>query len=332
VLCKLEACLLVLLFLPLQIATAEELYVACWNVENLFDLRDDPSVEGDEEFTPEAPKHWTRERLDIKLANLAKVISKMNGDRGPDVLGLIEVENHYVLRELVRSLAPLKRNYKIVHQDSPSDRGIDCALLYDADRLSLRVSSFHFVDAENTRDIVEAALVCNGNPLHVFVNHWPSRSGNPESYRIKAAKTLRQRLDELLTLDPQADVLVLGDLNDYPTNDSVKVHLKAAEEPQQATGGAFYNSMWPIHRQGRGTYVFENKWEVIDHVILSPGLLDTQRLRWKSGSTQTVLFDFQLFQSSMAGAIARPNRSFSGDRFHATGISDHLPVACVLEY
>ena len=155
---------LVMLSILVRDAAAEELYVACWNVENLFDLRDDPSVVGDEEFTPQAAKRWTTERLDIKLANLAKVITKMNNDRGPDVLGLIEVENHYVLRELVKTLAPLKRNYKIVHQDSPSDRGIDCALLYDADRLSLRFSSFHFVDAENTRDIVEAALDCAGPP------------------------------------------------------------------------------------------------------------------------------------------------------------------------
>jgi predicted extracellular nuclease len=256
----------------------------------------------------------------------------MNDGRGPDILGLAEVENRRAVQALVDQLAPLKRNYRIVHQDSPSDRGIDCAMIYDANRLSLRVSSFHFVDAENTRDIVEAGFRIGEYPLRVFMNHWPSRSTNPESRRIDAARTLRQRLDEILRVDPQADIVLLGDLNDYPPNDSIKVHLKTTDEPQGATAGVFYNSMWPIHRENRGSYVYNNKWDVIDHVILSPGLLDNQGLRWKSGSTQTVMFDFQLFQPSFAGALARPNRTYTGQAFHATGISDHLPVACIIEY
>ncbi len=67
---------------------AGDLCVASWNVENLFDTEDDPSVELDEEFTPQSPKNWTPERLDIKLENLAKIIRKMNDGRGPDVLDL----------------------------------------------------------------------------------------------------------------------------------------------------------------------------------------------------------------------------------------------------
>jgi predicted extracellular nuclease len=323
-------CLTVVLLLAR--AQAEELYLATWNIENLFDTRDDPSVAGDEEFTPQGTARWTRERLEIKLANLAKVISRMNHQRGPDLLGLAEVENRWVLERLVETLAPLKRNYRIVHQDSPSDRGIDCAIIYDADRLSLRLSSFHLVEAENTRDIVEAAFQAGGGTLRVFMNHWPSRSTNPESRRIEAARTLRRRLDEILTLDPKADIVVLGDLNDYPTNDSVKVHLQTADEPAAATGRVFYNSMWPILRDNRGTYVYRNKWDIIDHVILSPGMLDRDGFSWKSGSTQTVLFDFQLYQPPYPDAIARPNRSYTGPAFHASGISDHLPVGCVVEF
>jgi predicted extracellular nuclease len=313
-------------------ASAEELFLASWNVENLFDTRDDPDVAGDEEFTPQGPKRWSSERLQIKLTNLTKVISRMNAGRGPDVLGLIEIENRSVVQMLVKELQPLGRDYRIVHQDSPSDRGIDCALIYDARALSLRISSFHFVDAENTRDIIETLFLQGESPLRVFVNHWPSRSSNPEHRRITAAETLRKRLDEILKLDPAADIVVLGDFNDYPTSDSIKIHLKTAEEPDQATEGCFYNSMWPIHRQRRGTYVFENKWDVIDHIILSPGLLDGQRFRWKPDSTQLVQFDFQIFHPSALGLIPRPNRSYSGNAFHKTGVSDHLPVACVLEY
>jgi hypothetical protein len=98
-------------------------------------------------------RRWTKERLDIKLKNLAKIISKMNDGRGPDVLGLCEVENRKVVEMLVGKLAPLGRKYEIVHKDSPSDRGIDCALLYDANVFSLSDSKFHFVD-------------CRQNPRH----------------------------------------------------------------------------------------------------------------------------------------------------------------------
>src|SRR5687768_1681402 len=84
---------------------AAEFHVAFWNVENLFDLEDDPTVELDEDFTPDSPKHWTAERLEKKLNNLANVISKMNDGRGPDVLGLCEVENRKVVEMLVDKLA-----------------------------------------------------------------------------------------------------------------------------------------------------------------------------------------------------------------------------------
>jgi hypothetical protein len=136
----------------------DDFHVAFWNVENLFDLEDDPAVVLDEEFTPQSPKRWTVERLDIKLSNLAHVIRKMNAGRGPDVLGLCEVESRKVVELLVAKLAPLGRKYEIVHQDSPSDRGIDCALVYDASVFTLVDSKFHFVDAEKTRDIIEARL------------------------------------------------------------------------------------------------------------------------------------------------------------------------------
>ena len=107
---------------------------------------------------PQSPKQWTPEQLDIKLNNLAKIISKVNGGHGPDVLGLVEIENRKVIEMLVAKLAPLGRKYEIVHKDSPSDRGIDTALIYDAKVLELADSKFHFVDAEKTRDILEAKL------------------------------------------------------------------------------------------------------------------------------------------------------------------------------
>ena len=139
-------------------ARADDLVIASWNLENLFDTEDDPNVEFDEDFSPDKPKKWTTERLEIKLKNLSSIISKMNGGKGPDVLGVCEIENRKVVEMLVEKLKPLGRKYEIVHKDSPSDRGIDCAIIFDSGVFSLADSKFHFVDAEKTRDIVEAKL------------------------------------------------------------------------------------------------------------------------------------------------------------------------------
>ena len=312
-------------------ARAGELYVVSWNVENLFDTVDDPEVDGDEEFTPTAAKKYTEERYKAHLKNLARVLTKMNGGKGPDVLGLCEIENRAVLKDLVKELAPLGRDYRIVHKDSPSDRGIDCAVLYDAKQVKAVFEGFHFVDADKTRDIVEVEFDKDGKRFTVFMNHWPSR-GNVPAQRATAAKTLRKRLDALLKLDPAADFIVMGDLNDTPADESVKTHLRAGNSSTGLTDGQLYDTVWSLVNAGKGTYVFDNKWEAIDHIIVSPGLLDDTNFRWKADSTEAVAFDFQLFTPANSKMIPRPNRLYTGDAFHASGVSDHLPLACVLKY
>ncbi len=309
-----------------------DLYLAFWNVENLFDTVDDPSVEGDEEFTPSSAKAWTDERLATKTANLARVITDMNDGRGPDILGLCEIENRAVAELLVASLASLQREYQMVQRDSPSGRGIDCAVIYDRQRMTLRSHDFILVAAGNTRDIVEAEFAVGNHRLHVFVNHWPSRA-NPESHRIIAATTLRERIDQLLTADRAADIVVLGDLNDEPSDVSVRQYLRTSGDIASLEPGVLYNSMWPVHLDiDAGTYVFENRWEVIDHVIISAGLLQGDGLRWLSGTTEVIRHEYQLYVPSDANLIARPSRSYTGDTFHADAYSDHLPVACAFVY
>lgn len=304
------------------------LYVACWNVENLFDTVDDPEVDGDEEFTPEGQKKWTDEKLKRGLQNLARVIKDMNGKKGPDILGLCEIENRLVVAMLVKELATLKRDYKIIHKDSPSNRGIDCAMIYDAKVLQAAFEGFHLVPAGKTRDIVEADFRIDDKRLRVFMNHWPARS-NPERNRIIAAKVLRARLDAILAVEPDADIVVMGDFNDYV---SIREHLRAGDDPRALKNGELYNTMWPIHNQKKGSYVFKNRWEVIDHIMVSPGLLDHKAFRWKIDSTEPIMFDYQIFTPKDASKIPRPNRKYIGNRYHRAGISDHLPVGCVIEY
>ena len=173
---------------------------------------------------------------------------------------------------LVKHLKPLKRDYGIVHQDSPSFRGIDCALIYDRKMFKLEESRFLRIEGETTRDIVEARLSINGQPLTIFVNHWPSRR-SPDPARIKVAGILRARIDQLLRQDPAADFVIVGDLNDTPANQSVGSTLRTWGNPDQLRPGVLFNSMWDHHKSGKGTYVYRNKWDMQEtfykQVILS---------------------------------------------------------------
>ena len=324
--------LLIVAWLTVASSTAKagDLSLAFWNVENLFDTVDDPDVEGDEEFTPDQPKEWTTARLELKLANLARVIGDMNSGHGPDVLGLCEVENRHVVELLTKRLNRNGRQYAIVHEDSPSYRGIDCALLYNQRAVQLTDSRIHRIKQLTTRDILEVDLSADGQPFFVFVNHWPSRR-NPDEHRIIVASTLRRRIDELLKADPAADFAVIGDLNDTPVNKSVGTTLRTWSNPDELRPGVLLNSMWNIHKnQKAGTYVYRNKWDVLDHIILSPGMLDKQGLSWTRNSTRTVKADYQMYVPGNSSSIPRPSRSYLGPRFFGSGYSDHLPVECRL--
>src|SRR5215212_2085553 len=310
-------------------ARAGEFFIGSWNVENLFDTKDDPSVKGDEDYTPESAKHWTKERLEIKLKNLAKIISKMNDGKGPDVLGICEIENREVVKMLIEQLKSLGRKYEIIHKDSPSERGIDCAIIYDSGVFTLDSPQFHHVDAKNTRDIVEAKLKRNGNDLYVFMDHWPSRY-NEEQYRIKAADVLRKRIDALLAADPKADIVVLGDLNDEPDDTSIRDHLRIAKSEDHLPADTLLDTTAPMKDANKGTIVYKNKWDLFDHVIISSGLLDSAGFHWKKGSTRRIDFPELIFTPRSKDEIPRPNQSYTRNDFHKTGYSDHLPVGCII--
>ena len=293
-----------------------------------------PSVEFDEDFTPQSPKKWTKERLDIKLNNLAKIISKMNDGRGPDVLGLCEVENRKVVEMLVAKLAPLGRKYEIVHQDSPSDRGIDTALIYDANVFELADSKFHFVDAEKTRDIIEAKLKRVGAgddaaALYVFVNHWPSRN-NDEWQRIMAATVLRKRLDEILAADPKADFVLVGDFNDEPDNVSIAKFLRAAKTPKSPAGRHALRHHGPDRRRGEGHVRLRRQVESDRPRHRFARALGRRGLPLEDRQQPAARIPGAVLPSALAGCDPRPSKSYSENDFHKDGYSDHLAVVCII--
>jgi hypothetical protein len=230
---------------------------------------------------------------------------------------------------LVAKLGTLGRDYKIVHKDSPSERGIDCAMLYDAKVFELADSQFHHVDAGNTRDILEAKLVSGGVPLYVFVDYWPSQT-HDEANRSAAADVLRRRLDEILAADPKADAVAVGDFNEDPDAVALKDHLKSAQSSDPLPPGAVFDTLAPVYAAGKGSFVWDNAWQMLDHIIVTPGMLDDAGYHWKTGSSQPIEFPELLFHSKREGAIASPSKSYSKNDFHKDGYSDHLPVGCTI--
>ena len=271
---------------------ADSLTVAFWNAENLFDAADDPSNPGDDEFLP--AKDWTPERYATKRAHLAgEIAAEM-----PHLIGFAEIENRHVLEELFAEPALGGKGWTIVHADSADTRGIDVALVFRApfELASADAMTLHAVAREGSRPsrgVLEVRLRVGAAPLTVLVNHWPSRGGDRNGeYRAVAARVCRGVVDATLAREGRdADLLIVGDLNDDPWDASVTEHLGAVRSRNAAIhhdkGGALWNLSWTLLAEpdlGTLYYNPEWTWNVFDQVIVSRGLLDDHGLALVEGS------------------------------------------------
>jgi len=307
-------------------------HIGFWNVENLFDTTNTAHIQ-DDDFTPTGRYAWDEERLAKKLADLSQVIHDLENQTDLAILGLAEIENRGVLNRLNQTL---NSGYAVVHQESPDERGIDCGLLYQPELVTLIESKFipiYLAGDEKTRDIIEARFRVPGSRtqknLYVFINHWPSRwGGQPQTdpLRRQAAATLRKRIDIILRDDPKADIVVLGDFNDYPDDASLRKVLRAAPPQTNLYPGDLINTTWPIHlAQDQGTVMYRGDWVVLDQIIISSGMLDPRGFAWEMASTQVVVKDYQIEQTGKNAGW--PFRMYRGTQYQG-GYSDHLPVIC----
>ncbi|HRT04915.1 MAG TPA: endonuclease/exonuclease/phosphatase family protein [Kiritimatiellia bacterium] len=317
-------------------------FVANWNVENLYDTEDDPDNEGDDEFLPNnVTTRWTQVRYETKLDNLAQVISGMNGGAGPDVLGLEEVENEDVVRDLAERL-PGKR-YGIVHVDSPDPRGIDTAMLFDRGRFTLLESHAYKVPLKwgETRDILHAVLEDrDGEELHVLVNHWPSRGGGVEESEMKrvvAARTLAKAIERIYRREPAPRIVVLGDFNDTPSDRSIRDVLDVEFYPSDSgkyDSAKIYNLASGKAKQGQGSFfhAFDGKveWRMYDQIMASGALLQNAGGR---RSEISLWVDKPAFMVEEHGwDKGSPVPTFQGQEDYEGGYSDHFPVGVRFAY
>ncbi len=324
-----------------QIKAQKKYQVACigfYNLENLFDTIYNPELRLNEEFTPGSDKKWGSKRYHEKLNHMAYVISRIGTDvtpDGPALLGVSEIENRGVLEDLVKDPQIADRNYKIIHYDSPDRRGVDVGLLYQEKYFKpLNSKSVRLVMPEDTgfrtRNQLVVTGLLDGDTISVIVNHWPSRSGGEKRSRPKrnaAGKLSRSIVDSLLAINPNAKIMVMGDLNDDPVNPSVSVFLRAKGDKDDLKKGDLYNPMYDLYREGIGSLAYRDTWNLFDQIIISQGLLGEDKSSFKF--YKAVVFNKNFLKQKEGAFAGYPNRTFVGDNYLG-GYSDHFPVYVLL--
>ncbi|MCF8243914.1 MAG: endonuclease [Saprospiraceae bacterium] len=307
--------------------------VAFYNVENLFDTDDDPTNAGDDEYLPGSKKNWTPARYQMKLDHLARVVEGMGY---PALIGLAEVENARVLEDFCNKTSLKAHNYGYVHFESPDFRGIDVAFLYkknvfkvtssDTVRIKFPVGMIPEYPNYTTRDLLLVEGKFNGKEkLYIIVAHLPSRSGGQketEPRRRHVASQIGGEIAAIFKSDGNANIIVMGDMNDEPTDPSMAQNIGAQSFDGNFSNTTMYNCFSELKEKGLGSYRYKGDWNMLDQVILSTNLAKgNKKLHYaRSGIFQQ---EWMMYKDEKYGLS--PSRTYGGDRFFG-GYSDHLPV------
>lgn len=313
--------------------------IGFYNLENFFDTLDNPVVD-DREFLPGSLKNYNSTIYWDKVGKLATVISQMGTEMNPDgpaILGVSEIENDTVLTDLVHNDLLKKRNYNIVHYDSRDARGVDVGLLYNPKYFTVDTSDKLFVqlpggakDAYFTRDVLWVKGQLDGETVHVYVNHWPSRRGGEERSapaREAAAAVVKHHMDSLARLEPNMKVVIMGDLNDDPVNTSVTKVLNAKGKVKEVKTGGLFNPWMDMYKNGIGTLAYQDSWNLFDQIIISQPWLSKEQNGFFYYQPHIFKKDYMLENEGRYKGY--PMRTWSGDTYRG-GYSDHLPTYLVL--
>ena len=313
--------------------------IGFYNCENFYDTINDPKT-NDDEFTPTGTMHYGTAIYSDKVHRLATVLSKMGKDLSPDGLsmfGVAEIENETVLNDLLAQPEFKGRNYKIVHYDSPDERGVDVALIYNPKYFRVLMSHPLNVPLTEpngtphpTRDILWVLGIYDGDTVNIYVNHWPSRRGGEEASapnRALAASVAKKSIDERMKENPNAKVILMGDLNDDPTSPSVAKVLGAKADKEKVSKGELYNPWMKHLKNGNGTLAFDDSWNLFDQIMVSYGFLDQKQSGYFYSKSIIFKKDFMITQTGAHKGY--PLRTFNGMEYQY-GYSDHLPTYIVL--
>ncbi|WP_298364220.1 endonuclease/exonuclease/phosphatase family protein [uncultured Lutibacter sp.] len=311
--------------------------IAFYNLENLFDTVDDP--EKNDEASPIMGISENREEIyQNKLKNMAKVLSEIgvkDTKKTAEIIGVVEVENRKVLEDLIATEKLKNENYQIIHYDSPDLRGIDVALLYKESAFRPthhETFELKLWDEKGMRIFTRDQLLVSGylddELIHIIVNHWPSRRGGEEksrSKREKAAFLNTQIIEKIKLSDPNPKVIIMGDLNDDPTNTSLKKVLKTKAKKAKVKKGDIYNPMEDMFRRGQNTLVYRDNINLFDQILFTSPLLTTKKEFSTYKMYKVGVFNPQYLTTQKGKYKGYPHRSFAGSKF-INGYSDHYPV------
>jgi len=340
-----SAILAVALISTLKINAQEKNYevisVAFYNLENLFDVYNDTTINDEASPIMEMDSAVRPEFYQKKLKNMAKVVADIGTDltgMPPAILGVCEVENDDVILDLINQPRLRPYNYDVIHHDSPDERGIDTGLIYQRNVFTPTNSVAHEViilrnndpdDRNETRDVLVVSGKLKGETFHFIVNHWPSRGGGQkksEPGRVQAAEVVKKAIDSLQALDPYSKVMVMGDFNDGPYNKSVAEVVGAKFEKEDVGLKELYNPYEEIRKKGGGTIAYRGSWDIFDQIIFTEPLLVNEDKKdydtfkyYKSG-----IFSPTYLQNPRGRWKGYPFRSWSGG--FTGGYSDHFPV------
>ena len=326
--------------------------IGFYNLENLFDTYHDEG-KNDYEFLPDGANEWTEAKYQKKLHNMASVIRAMKEDNGRwhAVLGICEIENRHVVEDLVSQPEIAEANYQIVHYDGPDLRGVDVGLIYKpeefkllasesipftlqptnipSDMDSLQMVNFH------TRDILMARGTIDGEMFAFFVAHLPSRIGGKGIFtRARGGEIIYNRAMELEKEFPGIRIVVMGDMNDNPTDDSQAVYLHGREKIEEMGPEDFFSPFLSMLKAGYGSLAYQGAWNIYDIIQVNyqlatapDGGFKIQPINQRGFSGRIFRKDWMTQQSGQYKGT--PFRTFSGGAFIG-GYSDHYPTYIVV--
>ena len=313
--------------------------IAFYNLENFYDTVDNPNI-NDEDFLPNGPKNYNSKVYWTKVEHLATVISQIGTDINPDgiaMIGVAEIENDTVLNDLIHHPLLKNRNYGIVHYDSRDIRGIDVALLYNPKYFTVLQSKKLYVhlpegakSAYFTRDVLWVKGILNGDTIHVFVNHWPSRVGGEQRSapgRAAAALVDKNFIDSIEAHHLNAKIIVMGDLNDDPVSPSVTKVLGAKANMEEVKPGELYNPWINMYKKGMGTLAYQDAWGLFDQIMITYSWLDKNQTGYFF--YQQHIFNKEFMVENIGKYKGYPMRTWDGNVYRG-GYSDHFPTYIIL--
>lgn len=309
--------------------------IGFYNLENLYDTVNNSNVD-DEEFLPASDRHYNTDIYLDKLGRLSDVVSQMGTDITPDglaMLGVAEIENDTVLTDLANTPKLKNRKWKFIHYNSPDRRGVDVALFYNPKYFKPLYSAPLFVqlpggskDSYFTRDVLYVKGVMDGDTIHVFVNHWPSRSGGEERSipaRAAAAGTARKCIDSIMKINAESKVILMGDLNDDPVSPSLTKVIGAKGKMEEVKQSEMFNPWMDMYKKGLGTSPYQDAWGLFDQVLCSHAWLNKEQAGYHF--YKQVLFNKEFMVQKTGKYRGYSKRTWDGITYNY-GYSDHFPV------